>query len=120
MCLNISRFRHPTLKPKKARRNIPCYKILSMRPNGRLETPYWDTPVTFDDVDNGLRADFFQTTPTDMCIEHAIHSYKRPPVCYFTNCIVVKCYIPRGALYWSGREEYASEMIVFNCQDVRI
>ena len=124
MCLKLSRFRHPTMKPKKARRNIPCYKVLVMWEDGKLMTPFTDTLVAFDDIDNGLRADFFQTIPEEygsgVYIENAIHSYKRPPTNHirnFANSIVVKCYIPKGTLYWCGRGEYASEMIRFNCPD---
>ena len=114
------------MKPKKARRNIPCYKVLAMWRDNKLRTPYTENLVAFDDIDNGLRPDFFQTTPSEwesggLYIEHAIHSYKRPPACVLDNCnshlcnlIVVKCYIPKGTLYWCGRKEYASEMIRFN------
>ncbi len=124
MCLEVSRFRHPTMKPKKARRDIPCYKGLLMRFDGKLKTPWMETDVEKLDIERGLCADCFQTVPVklDGCyvIERAVHTWKRPPKLVHARGILIRCYIPKGTLYWRGKKgEYASETIMFNHTDGR-
>lgn len=117
MCLTVKRIRHLNGKPKIAKRNIPCFKVLYMHTSGRLCTPFQNTPVKRDSIESGLYADSLDFMINGE-IYHGIHSYKDARKAFGTTiyCDCIVCaYIPKGTKYWIGKGGvYVSECIKFN------
>ena len=141
MCLRISRWHHPFLKPKIARTDIPCYKVLlfnnvhgsnlkDTKFQGlelwRIETPQIRMLITQNTFYEGLIAEGYPSILelNNMYKENevrqgAIHSFsykklKKLQILYSYNYVVLLAYIPKGTKYYIGKDgDYASEMIKF-------
>lgn len=142
MCLRISRWHHPFLKPKVARKDIPCYKVLNLKllnkealkytPYKNLDawsivTPCVEEIITKETIWSGLYVDerwgnrLFPSNNIDkdtVITVGAIHSYsyrtKLEALPPSLNYIRVMAYIPKGTKYYIGKDgDYASEMIKF-------
>lgn len=127
MCLIVNKIRHLRLKPKIAKKDILCYKVLTLKSDDiqelRLTSPYMgDTVFSYKSTNcdkKCLIADHFEEHPrlaeNKFVIHHAIHSYRKiDDVIIYNNQIVVCAYIPKGTKYWVGKHgEFASERINF-------
>lgn len=123
MCLVINRIRHLRLKPKIARKDILCYKILKINyydnsDSVKLVTPFQREPVFSHPDEHCLIADNFEEHPNlvenEFVIHHGIHSYRKNAICRNYGDMVVCAYIPKGAKYWIGKYgEFVSERICF-------
>lgn len=120
MCLTVSRFHHPTLKPKTAKRDIPCYKVVEFTNKG-VETPYYAIRIDNYTIRLGMQPDSFPEEPfLEEQVRHGIHSFRtrkkaEEHAAAFTNCAVLACHIPKGSKYWVGKDkDYASSYIKFN------
>jgi len=141
MCLRISRWHHPFLKPKIARKDIPCYKVLlfsnvhgsnlkDTKFQGlelwRIETPQTGRLVTQNAFYEGLIAEGYPSILelNNMYKENevgqgAIHSFsykklKKLQILCSYNYAVLLAYIPKGTKYYIGKDgDYASERIKF-------
>lgn len=115
MCLTVNRIRHSNGMAKIAKRNIPCYKVLTITYDGYLRTPHMFCAISQDTIQKGMIADAFEYTSEFFIISHGIHSYKKRPKDITSHHIVVNAYIPKGTRYWIGRDgDYASQCIKFN------
>lgn len=142
MCLKIDRLHHPFLRPKVARKNIPCYKVVVLKPYCEIVildplsvedskftiiTSIMETPLNTKCLRvTGVKAEeydyihFKQRSNKEVIHGGAIHSFKT-----FEKCIeyqdgilgitaILRAYIPKGTKYYIGRDgDYASEMIKF-------
>jgi hypothetical protein len=135
MCLIVNRFRHWQLKPKVAKKNILCYKILEIdiadetyNYKKLIRTPYQgDLIKSFDKC---ITPDYFQEEfkmGEQLIIEHGIHSFRNITAAKNRNLelsigrlpndiqyVIAFCYIPKGTKYWIGRDcDYCSECLMF-------
>lgn len=135
MCLEVSRIHHPFLKPKVARKDIPCFKLLSVEtkkefPYAPYDTFILHTPIAIKAIEEedifvslqGDNPDSWKTKKRDYIGGGAIHSFRtykeaRKMQTHNTNyfeCIILLAYIPKGTKYYIGKDnDYASEMIKF-------
>ena len=134
MCLIIDPKEHVALKYKVAKKDITCYKILTVYPDSDdLYTPFRNIRI----VSKQLVCDKFQTKPcSDMgnyTIDHGIHTVVdkflartwvvmlaicnqcNPNVKYRNiNVKLFNCIIPKGTKYWINTctREACSEKII--------
>lgn len=119
MCLTINRFYHPRLKPKTAKKDIPCYKLVDFC-GKNVSTPYYDIQIDQFTVIDGLKADVFHLNPLGLNIHHGIHTFRTREKAeehaeIHPTRAILACYIPKGSKYWVGKnKDYASDKIKFN------
>lgn len=129
MCLTVDFEMHPNCKPRVARKNISCYKLIELDRSFdkndknvyRIIAPYRENDVFITASDTRYKADEFQTKPEHGLIMKAIHSFRENPIT--TDLFIplphsirrIMCaYIPKGTKYWIGiANDYASECICF-------
>ena len=133
MCLIIKRIKHLTLKPKKAKKDIIAYKLLTPRPlldDGLLSNDLYLTPFRHCIVNikkpficNVFDTPHLYSNNKEYFINFGIHTYKnirsikkKYNISHIPkgSFAIFKCIIPEGTLYWVGKYgEYASERIEF-------
>ena len=131
MCLIVNRFRHWQLKPKVAKKDIFCYKILEIDTASYrklIRTPYQGDLI--NNFDKCITPDYFQEKfkmGKQLIIEHGIHSFRNITAaknknlelligCLRNNIqyVIAFCYIPKGTKYWIGKDcDYCSECLMF-------
>lgn len=118
MCLTVRRFH-----VSKARKNIPCYKVLN-KEGRKLFTPYrrvpfTEVPLEKDAPDTNWGIPFL----TEIGIGY-IHVFKENPQYKYAKKKGIKverynAYIPKGTKYWKGIQPhgesgYASKEVKLN------
>lgn len=134
MCLIVNRFRHWQLKPKVAKKDILCYKILEIDTADKtykrlIRTPYQSELIK--SFDKCITPDYFQNEGFKMgkqlIIEYGIHSFRNITAAKNRNLellidrpfndiqyVIAFCYIPKGTKYWIGKDgDYCSECLMF-------
>lgn len=129
MCLEINRWRHWKLKPKIAKRDIPCYKVLNVSEGIRdymsvdLWTPYQNTRIDIENIKHGLYSEMDMPKWNEVhemyTISKGIHSCrslrsaKRIQKDIYSG-VILNAIIPKGTSYYIGKNgTYVSTKIIF-------
>jgi len=96
--------------PKIAKRNIVCYKILDNNLVSICFNFQYEIGKTYKHID--LVATY-EWGCYNAYIEKGYHSYIKIYNACYDNKVVVKCHIPKGAIYYKNKErnEYVSSQI---------
>jgi hypothetical protein len=103
---------------KIAKKNITCYKVINQNMTSLYHTKFkWELGKLYK---TEMKMDY--NTPTVNSVSQAFHSYKTLQdleYAYYstsTPCMMVKCTIPKGSEYCSGKQTemdgYASNQII--------
>lgn len=114
MCLNKKYW-----LPKRAKENIPCIKCLEHDKSWYI-TPYTNTVVkkSIQEAGDSLYRALGILHPSSIG-RGFVHSYEYIRDCtylksfIFSSYYIFLCYIPKGALYYEGDEDYASTKLVY-------
>ena len=128
MCLEVNRLRHLRLKPKVAKKDIVCYKVIKYGKTGFF-TPFMGMPVDVHEchkkreglIDPLCKFQEYPYPKTNLghFINHGIHSWRNVNDAMLNRCssdevpsLVLRCIIPKGTRYWIGKEgDYVSETL---------
>ena len=109
MCL-ISKWRFP----KKAKKDIVCYKVLRSSSDGKLYTPFIGEKVDTSKPLIAKGSSFSILNPLEKKGGY-IHTYKDRHYEYTVQIQIWKCIIPKGTRYHEAFDgcEYCSRKLIF-------
>jgi len=120
MCLIINPRKHQNNKPRVAKKDIRCYKILYF---DKDINKYYTPAMHFEVTSNILECESFCKKPTNNEVHHGIHTFSNIFGCFMgfltirffdkIHICIKRSIIPKGTKYWVGKGGcYCSERII--------
>ena len=110
MCLEILKPKNPDKisEPKIAKKDIVCYKVFKLFSEGRIESPYQGVDYELKKKKKSMLVCYMN--PVTQSVNIGIHSFIHLDDAIDESndwsthrMVVVKCIIPKGAKYYTGK-----------------
>ena len=126
MCLTINPRKHQNNKPRVAKKDIRCYKILYF---DKDINKYYTPMMHFEVTSNILECESFSKKPTNNEVYYGIHTFYNILGCFISfltirffdkiHICIKRSIIPKGTKYWVGKGGcYCSERIIIKGLDI--